>query len=271
MPDTRLQFAIANLGTIDDVLLTTPLLESVRKTHPTSRITTIVSRNAAQILDYSPFVNELIIWPNDGPRRRSGMQMIRKLWRRRFTAAVVLTPNPYLNAGLLIGRTPKRIQASSLAAAAKDLGVQAPNDTKLNYTVTATEKASALVTLSRWGVYPEKQAVLAIWPGTWPTDHYREVIEQVSNSASFRIVILGDREERRIVSQLLEKPVRHTIDLTSRLNFREMVAVLAQCHAVLPGIPLAEHLGSATGIHCLAASEKPSQIIADLGSLSRGA
>ncbi len=100
---------MANLGTMSDVLLSTPLLESIRNAHPTSRITCIVNRGSAQVLDYSPFVNELLIWPNDTRARANGIRMVRKLARRRFDAAVTLSPNPYLHVGFWLGRARIRV------------------------------------------------------------------------------------------------------------------------------------------------------------------
>ena len=189
--EQRLQFAVANLGSALDVLLSTPLLEAIRKTHPSSRITTIVTRYAAQILDYSPFVNELIIWPDDRQRHRSGLRTLRKIARRRFNGAVGFHSSGYLNLGFWLARTPIRIgmmpvaQAWTLTnridptrlslqprtpeyflAAARDLGVEPPATIKLHYTVTPTESAAARMILNRWDVDPEKHSVIAIHTGT---------------------------------------------------------------------------------------------------------
>src|SRR5262245_33409693 len=234
--EQRLQFAIANLGSALDVLLTTPLLEAIRKTHPSSRITTIVTRYAAQILDYSPFVNELIIWPDDRQKHRSGFRTLRKIARRRFNGAVGFQSSGYLNLGFWLARTPVRIgmvpvaQAWTLTnridpkrlslqphtpeyflAAARDLGVAPPASIRLHYTVTPTETAAARMILNRWDVDPEKHRIIAIHTGTdegtsnadtWPAGHFAEVIRHVVEGAGHKVVLIGDTYERDLGAKL---------------------------------------------------------------------
>jgi len=264
LPEKRPQFAVANLGSIDDVLLTSPLLDSIRKAHPTSRITYIVARGAAQVLDYSPFINELIIWPAERSNRRSGMQMLRKMGRRRFDASVVFTPNTYLNAIFWLGRTPKRIQTRDLNSAARELGVQPPDGVQLQYTVTPTERAAALATLARWNIDPEKEKVLAIHPGSWPVESYLEVTRQAADLGNCKVVILGDSEERPLASQLATNPSAKLVDLTSRMSFREQVAVLAQTHLLLHSSSLTGHLAAAIGLRVVSTSDPNIKTAADV-------
>src|SRR5262245_11690231 len=300
--EQRLQFAIANLGSALDVLLTTPLLEAIRKTHPSSRITTIVTRYAAQILDYSPFVNELIIWPDDRQKHRSGFRTLRKIARRRFNGAVGFQSSGYLNFGFWLARTPVRIgvvpthQAWTLTnridpsrlslqphtpeyflAAARDLGVEPPATIKLHYTVTPTETAAARMILNRWDVDPDKHSVLAIHTGSdegtsnaemWPTDHFAEVIRHAVETGGHKVVLIGETYERDLGAKLESRPAsRALIDLTSRLSFREAAAVIGQSHLLMSNGVLPQYIARALGIDVLQLHENhkqlsPSEVIA---------
>ncbi len=299
--EQRLQFAVANLGTALDVLLTTPLLEAIRKTHPSSRITTIVTRYAAQILDYSPFVNELIIWPDIRHKHRSGFQLLRKIARRRFNAAVGFQSSGYLNLGFWLARSPVRIgmvpsaQAWTLTnridparlslrphtpeyflAAARDLGVEPPTTIKLHYTVTPTESAAARMILNRWDVDPEKHSIIAIHTGTdegaakadmWPSDHFAEVIRHVVERAGHKVVLIGETYERDLGSKLESSPAsRSLVDLTSRLSFREAAAVIGQSHLLMSNGLLPQYIARALGIDVVQLDENnrrlsPSDVI----------
>jgi ADP-heptose:LPS heptosyltransferase len=288
--EQRLQFAIANLGSALDVLLTTPLLEAIRKTHPSSRITTIVTRYAAQILDYSPFVNELMIWPDTRQKHRSGFSILPKIARRRFNAAVGFSSSGYLNLGFFLARTPvrigmlpaaqawtltNRIDPSRLAlqphtpeyflAAARDLGVEPPPTIKLHYTVRPTEKAAARMILNRWDVDPDKHSVIAIHTGTdegtsnadvWPADHFAEVIRQVVVGAGHKVVLIGETYERDLGSKLGSSPAfRGLVDLTSRLSFREAAAVIGQSHLLMSNSLLPHYIAGALGIDVVQVQE----------------
>jgi len=300
--EQRLQFAVANLGSGLDVLLTTPLLEAIRKTHPSSRITTIVTRYAAQILDYSPFVNELIIWPDDRQRHRSGFRTLRKIARRRFNGAVGFHSSGYLNLGFWLARTPIRIgtipvaQAWTLTnridpsrlslqphtpeyflAAARDLGVEPPATIKLHYTVTPTESAAARMILNRWDVDPEKHNVIAIHTGTdegtpnaaaWPAEYFAEVIRHVVQAGGHKVVLIGETYERDLGAKLESQPAsRSLVDLTSRLSFREAAAVIGQSHLLMSNGVLPRYIARALGIDVVELEENrkqlpPSQVIA---------
>ncbi len=299
--EQRLQFAVANLGSALDVLLSTPLLEAIRKTHPSSRITTIVTRYAAQILDYSPFVNELIIWPDDRQRHRSGFRTLRKIARRRFNGAVGFHSSGYLNLGFWLARTPIRIgmmpvaQAWTLTnridptrlslqprtqeyflAAARDLGVEPPATVKLHYTVTPTESAAARMILNRWDVDPEKHSVIAIHTGTdegtqnsgtWPAEYFAEVVRHVVQAGGHKVVLIGETYERDLGSKLESQPAsRSLVDLTSRLSFREAAAVIGQSHLLMSNGVLPQYIARALGIDVVELEENrkplpPSQVI----------
>ena len=300
--EQRLHFAIANLGPALDVLLTTPLLEAIRKTHPSSRITTIVTRYAAQILDYSPFVNELIIWPDDRQKHRSGFQTLRKIARRRFNGAVGFQSSGYLNLGFWLARTPIRIgmvpagQAWTLTnridpsrlslqphtpeyflAAARDLGVEPPATIKLHYTVTPTEAAAARMILNRWDIDPEKHSIIAIHTGTdvgmanagmWPADYFAEVIRHTVQAGGHKVVLIGETYERDLGSKLESQAAsRALVDLTSRLSFREAAAVIGQSHVLMSNGVLPQYIARALGIDVveLQSNDKqlsPSEVIA---------
>jgi lipopolysaccharide heptosyltransferase II len=266
--EKRQQFAVANLGRVSDVLLSTPLLESLRLAHPTSRITYIVSRGSAEVLDYSPFVNELIIWPDDRSAWGNGFKMLRRVVRKRFDGAFPLVSNVYLNTAFRLSRTPVHIpEASSethrsryfLSAALKN-GFPSPEPVRLHYTVTPTEQREGLMMLSRWNVDPGHHTVIAVHPGTgpalsdkrrWSCHQFREVIHQISVKPGHKVVILGGTEERKADRDLVEGSNRNVVDLTSCLSFREFVAVLAQCHLLVHNASAPLYLANAVGVPVL--------------------
>lgn len=79
------KMAAVRLDRIGDLILTTPALASLRKSFPQSRVTAIVSRYNAAVLEHSELADE--IWP-----WRGTLEEIRRLRRERFDLVAVFSP-----------------------------------------------------------------------------------------------------------------------------------------------------------------------------------
>lgn len=283
MSDKRPHVAVARLGAKGDVLLTTPLLESIRKTHPNSRITYIVGKDAVEVLDYSPWINELIPWPDGG--WRADLRMIRKIERMRFDMAFCLSPSPAIQFAFLAARSPIRVgfapaplawmlthrthtaqlpqdlhRTQYYLAAARETGLVMPDPVRLHYNVTAAEGEEALMILNRWGVDPAVHRIVAIHPGThqrhaekrqWRADHFAAVARHASDKPGYKVVIFGGAAERGLIEQFASIPSPDVLDLTSTLSFREFAAVLSLCHLLVHNDSSPMHLATAVGVPVL--------------------
>ena len=286
MPEKRLQIAVARLGAIGDVLLTTPLLEAIRSAHPECRITYIVGEGAAQALDYSPFINELIIWPDRKADTRSDLQMIRKIAGKRFDIAINLTQSAKLNLAFWLGRVRIRLgfapvplqwmvsQTVDVDSLPKDqhrtlyflemarrLNIALPANVRMNYTVTPRERDEARMILEQWKVDPSHNKVIAIHPGTstvwrekrrWAVENFVEVARHAGSHPGWKVVILGGPEERALIPKFSAANIPGLVDLTERLSFREFAAVLSQCHVLVHNDSAPLHLACALGVPVVA-------------------
>ncbi|MDP1664679.1 MAG: putative lipopolysaccharide heptosyltransferase III [Methylobacter sp.] len=77
-PTKILVIAMRYLG---DVLLTTPLLHSLRQAYPDAQLDVLVFRNTASMLEGNPDISHIITTPNR-PRRHDYWQLLRQLFRR---------------------------------------------------------------------------------------------------------------------------------------------------------------------------------------------
>lgn len=104
-PKTILVIAMRYLG---DVLLTTPLLHSLRQAYPNAQIDVLVFRNTAAMLEGNPDIDDIITTPNR-PKSDDYRQLFGRIFRR-YDLAVVTQPGdrPFLY-GLL--SAPVRIAA----------------------------------------------------------------------------------------------------------------------------------------------------------------
>ena len=68
---------IIRLSSIGDIILTTPLLRSIRKTYPKASITYITKKQYAGLLADSPYISELIAFD-----KSEGFRGLRKIKRQ---------------------------------------------------------------------------------------------------------------------------------------------------------------------------------------------
>lgn len=57
-----LRIAILRLGTLGDLILSTPVFQYIKEKYPDSLLTLIISKRNKEVLTSNPFVDELIIW-----------------------------------------------------------------------------------------------------------------------------------------------------------------------------------------------------------------
>jgi len=66
---------------LGDVLLTTPLLHSLRQAYPDAQLDVLVFRNTASMLEGNPDISHIITTPNR-PKLHDYWQLFRQLFRR---------------------------------------------------------------------------------------------------------------------------------------------------------------------------------------------
>lgn len=58
----RLRIAILRLGTLGDLILSTPMFKFIKEKYPDSLLTLIVGKRNKEVLTSNPFVDEVIVW-----------------------------------------------------------------------------------------------------------------------------------------------------------------------------------------------------------------
>jgi ADP-heptose:LPS heptosyltransferase len=260
-------------------------LEAIRKAYPDSRVPYIVGKSAAEVLDDSPLINELILWPDAGRDRRADLKMIRKIARMRFDIAFSLSQSPKVNFALRATRAPIRVGFTPVAQswllthriaiqelprdlhrtqyfleAARRLGLKIPDPVRMHYQVTQAEREEAQMILQRWNIDPATHRLVAIHPGTsplyvdkrrWPTERFAAVARHLAGRPGCKTLIMGGSAERGMIEHFAGIGSPHVVDLTSTLSFREFAAVLSLCHLLLHNDSAPLHLAGALGVPVL--------------------
>jgi lipopolysaccharide heptosyltransferase II len=245
---------IIRLSSIGDIILTTPLLRSIRRTYPNVSITYITKKQYAGLLADSPYINELIAFDQS-----EGFHGLRKLKQRlrkqHFDACLDIHKNwrsRFLRLGLGAGLTatyPKYILRRTLLVrlkinlyrnirpvylryfkAVRKLGVQYDGDgSEINFPVTASEKVTGI--LSDLG-YKLNTPMVVICPGAtylnkkWLTDGFVKAARHLMHERSVFVIIHGGRDDKDQCDQIAAGIGPGACSLAGSLSLPETAALL---------------------------------------------
>jgi heptosyltransferase-3 len=260
---------------IGDVLLTTPLLRSLRLAYPGARIDALVYNWTEGILDGNPDVNN-VITVNQNPTFSEYAALVKRIFRRYDLAVSTLTSDrPILYAFWAAGKRISLVPPYRLDGAWKRWIIQGwveLDDWDTHTVIQNLRLCDALDIDRRFDVIlPESprssETLTALLPFSWQTTPYavfhmvplrfykRWTIEGWQDVArhldvmGLRIVIVGgsDKEESDYVRQFMQTVSAMPVDLTGRLKFSETAKLIASCRVYVGLDTAVTHLAAATG------------------------
>lgn len=255
------------IGAIGDVLLTTPLVRSLRQRFPRARIDYVTGVHSAPALVNNPHLNKVIAFDDKIIQSRSIPSLLglaAKVRRRKYDVTFVLDPG--WQVGLLakffgsfrIGfRRASESKFHHLAIPYEEithdslqyltlgglLGASS-QDTSLNLSISSADKKFAEEVL---GIVPRPSTMLrlnpriALCPGgaknpyqdmptrRWPAEQYQELALKLE-SAGHSIVILGSQIHTSIAEQVATPD---SLNLTGQTTLAKAAAVIERCDAVV--------------------------------------
>lgn len=245
---------IIRLSSIGDIILTTPLLRSVRKTYPNATITYITKKQYAGLLADSPYINELIAFDKSEGFR--GLRKIRhklrdqhfdayldihKNWRSRFLrlglgAKMITTYPKYIIRRALLIRFKinlyKHVRPVYLRyfEAARKLGVHYDGlGSEIHFPAAATEKVTGMLTTHGFGF---KTPLVVICPGAtyfnkkWLAEGFIATAKQLMSERSAFIIIHGGRDDKELCDSIAAGIGKGSCSLAGSLSLPESAALL---------------------------------------------
>jgi lipopolysaccharide heptosyltransferase II len=245
---------IIRLSSIGDIILTTPLLRSIRKTHPDASITYITKKQYAGLLADSPYINELIAF--DKSEGFGGLRTIKrrlkdqhfdayldihKNWRSRFLrwglgAALITTYPKYIIRRTLLVRFKinlyRHIRPVYLRYfdAARKLGVQYDGEgSEIHFPGSASEKVTGI--LASLG-YKFDTPLVVICPGAtyfnkkWLSDGFVKTARHLMNERSCFVIIHGGRDDKDQCEMIAGSVGPNAFSLAGTLSLPETAALL---------------------------------------------
>jgi heptosyltransferase-2 len=257
---------------VGDLILTLPAAAALKERMPDARLSYLVSRYAAPVLEHHPDVDEVLHDPGPDPpdaRRRvlaKGFDAVLffKPYRNWFWAAyragirrrigtgyrwysVFLTDRVYEHRSRF-DKHESEYNLNLLAPLIPSCGFKPPR-----LYLTSLESREAGETLSSM---PHPRVVVHpgnVYARNWPLRRYAELTEELQARGA-SVVLTGSEQEGeafRGARQSAECGVRSaesTLDLMGRLTLRQLIAVISQCDLVISGSTGPMHVAAALGV-----------------------
>jgi lipopolysaccharide heptosyltransferase III len=260
---------------IGDVLLTTPLLRSLRLAYPDARIDALVYKWTSGMLDGNPDVNH-VITVNQDPRFPEYAALVKKIFRHYDLAVSTLTSDrPILYA---FWAAPKRISLVppyrlndawkrwvtqgwvelddwDTHTVIQNLRLCDILEIKRRYDVVVPESPRSSETLNALLPFPWQTTPYAVFHMVplrfykrWTIAGWQDVAKHL-DAMGLRIVIVGgsDKQEVDYVQQFVQTCPAKAVDLTGRLKFSETARLIRSCKVYVGLDTAVTHLASATG------------------------
>jgi heptosyltransferase-3 len=260
---------------IGDVLLTTPLLRSLRSAYPDARMDTLVYRWTAGVLDGNPDVNNVITVSQD-PRLPEYAALVKKIFRR-YDLAVSTLPSdrPILYAFWAARKRVSLVPPYRLNNAWKRWVTQGwveldDWDTHTviqnlrlcdilqidrRYDLVVPESPPSSDTLNVFIPFPWQTTPYVVFHMVplrfykrWTMEGWQSVARHL-DAMGLRIVVVGgnDKEEAEYVRRVVQDLPATVVNLTGRLKISEVAKLVASCRVYVGLDTAVTHLAAATG------------------------
>jgi len=270
---------ITRMKFIGDVVLTTPVIRSVRQACPDAYIAYMGEKSAVALLEHNPFLNEILPYDYSRPSLLEQARMGFELRRRRFDLVVDLFGNPrsalltrLSGAPVRVGperkgrgklytirvsddgrpRTAVEFHNQSIAAAGIRPAAAAPE-----LFLTDDERRDARAYL-RWslgggGGEQNDRTIVGVHPGaTWPAkkwlpDRFAELCDMIRAKLSCTVVLIGGPGDTDTVAAVRQRAVSAPYALNV-LPLRQLAAVISCCSAFVANDAGPMHIAAALGV-----------------------
>ena len=261
---------------IGDLVLTTPLFQALKQNYPRLKVSALVSDYARPILENNLFVDEVITY---SPANQNSL--LNTLKEKRFNVAVLVYPRFGLawltyRAGIpvRIGTAYRwysilfthKIHQHRKRVARHEIEYNLELLTLLGLKVqgilpgiflSKSELQAAEQLLQKHGLRPEDLKVV-IHPGggrsslRWSVNNFAELACKIANELGGKIILTGLENERSLTDRISRELQGEVIDLTGKLNLRELAAVLTRANLIITNSTGPMHMAAALGVKVVA-------------------
>ncbi len=277
MSATR-RFLVFHTAFIGDLVLTLPVMQSLRASYPDAWIGITAIPAAAALLQGHPAVDEVIVYDKRGVDAglRGFLRLIRRL--RATGADCAIVPHRSLRSALAVRMAgiPRRIGFTTSAGSVlftdrvaydptrhevdRDLallavpGLHVVPERRPILPRSPSDADEALRTLHALGVNLSQKISVALAPGSvwftkrWPARHFTTLAQALAGHG-YQVVLVGGADDRTLCEGIAAAPADgpRIVSLAGRLSLRASAEVLRLCGLVITNDSAPLHLAGAVG------------------------
>jgi lipopolysaccharide heptosyltransferase II len=242
---------------IGDVLLTTPVLKSLRDNYPSSYIAMMVSSYTRECVDGNPYLDRVIIFDKEKYNGFfSTLKFSQFLKRENFDVVLIFYPTARIHFLMFLARIRERIgydwRVPFLLTKAihhtkqegsrhefeynfdllKPLGIEeVVREVYMPIKETSEQFVEAL--LEEVGL-SSRDRIVALNPSAscvsrlWPSEKFAQVADRLA-AHHVKVVLVGDRFHQDIIRDVLSRTVSSVIDLSGRFGLSELASFFKRC------------------------------------------
>ncbi len=263
---------------VGDVLLSTPLVATMRRAYPQARLDYAVGPWSRPLLETNPHLDGLVDCGRVGSGRYGWSDywaLVQRLRARGYEACLVLERSPLISLLPYLAGIPHRVgldssgrgfsltvrvpvrgikhEAELYLDTARAVGIRVEG-AALEFHPRPEERERAQALLETAQAHP----LVAIHPAggrnpgmylpakRWPPERFAIIADRVIESGG-SVVLLGGPGDEEIAASVKERMRNESLDLTGRLTWGETGAVLEKCDLCLGNDTGAMHLAVAVG------------------------
>lgn len=259
---------------IGDVVLTTPIIKTLREVYPDAHIAYLGDVKAVSLLQHNPYLNEIIPFDFSQDSFLYQMKMYWKMYTGRYDLTIDLYSNPRSALMTFATRAPVRIGGDTRGRgnlytikvrddgklksaiihhyqSLRPLGIE-PRHFKTEIFLTSQEQGEAADLLRSIGVDTSKK-IVAIHPGaTWPNkiwlkDQFRALIDRLMKETDCELILSPGPTDRELMDYLQDGHADRVRTLPL-LPVRYLASVLSRCSVFVSNDCGPMHIGVAVGV-----------------------
>lgn len=269
---------LSRMKFIGDVVLTTPVIRSVRNALPDAYIAYLGEKNAVSLLEHNPCLDEIIPFDFSRPTVIEQPLVAFHLRRRKFDLAIDFFNNPrsalltYLSGAKTRVGAERKGRGSLYTIQIKDDGIPKaaiafhnqfiravgiePTSDRTEILLTDDEHREARIYL-RWLDHENSpldisKPLVCIHPGaTWPAkrwlpERFGELSDLLVAKLGVQIIVIGGLNDRETTNSVLKHSVSN-VKVLHNLPLRQLAAVISHCSLFIGNDAGPMHIAAAVG------------------------
>ncbi|MGB2705739.1 MAG: glycosyltransferase family 9 protein [Candidatus Omnitrophota bacterium] len=248
------------LSNVGDIILTTPVTETLLREFPSAELDVMVGPNGKEIFDAHKKIRDVIIYDKKSSPLWKFMLFIR-LWKKRYNLIADLrnTVFPFI-LGARFTTNPFRYRSRAKMhkkdahlLRLKEVGIDMPKGAAY-IPVENRDREHVENLLSGLG----GKSFVVVSPGAkshvkrWPLKNFAGLIDMIKDNLKYEVVLVGDESDRVVAERILYYMKTKPLNLLEKTNIRQLAYLIKKSALLITNDSAPLHVGSAVGARILA-------------------